>query len=870
MKKPRPFSRYIFMTLLVLESLTLVVVIGVLHAMLVRSMDREHEIETSAQIGDIRLFLKDRNEAVQTRLEEISANSGIKVALMLGMTDKVNELVATLYPPANGTTYYIRSRSNTWIPQPPEAHRFLNALAKKGTLPPGKHTPGTQPTISVSSRSILRKGEPMGQVISVYDLAADPYCQKVLKTRKNCALFKFKANGLIDINKGRRIAIPADQKIQLLSGAPKIQVAHTLIKPLAGFPKIYLGIDNLSFQAKKRSLLVKIIWLCLPLLGLALTASFMIIQKVTLPLNALSEDAMQIAQGSFDHYLDEKKIRHIEFLNVSQAFNKALMLIRYKKEKLQRLNQSLQDEIAERKQLTAALADSEAQFRSLQDNIPMGLFRSTLKGRLHYANPACLKIMGYHDLEEFKTINTNTLYETREDHLAAMRRLAKNEIIESMQVRMKRSDGTIFWALLHMKKVMDTRSGETYLDGTLQDISLQIKAENEKRQLEADLRQAQKMETIGTLAGGIAHDFNNLLASIMGFSELALEDSIPDSIQAENLKCVLIAGQRAADLVGQILTFARKTDTKREPIQAHLVIQEAMKLIRSTTPSTIMIHECIQSRSTIMAAPTQLHQVIINLCTNASHAMAESGGELTIQLSDVVLDATHVDPNRPVSTGPHIRLSVSDTGHGIRPDIKDRIFEPYFTTKTVGKGTGIGLSVVHGIVRSHGGFITLDSRPGEGTRFDIYLPIVDRKNIPQVMPETEIAGGKERILLVDDDELIMKMGHQMLEKLGYSVTSIFDSEQALDLFKNDSDHFDLVITDMTMPKLTGDRLAKAITAIRPETPVILYTGYSNRLDQLDINASGIRAVLSKPLVKNELADTIRTLLAPRQAHLSIQ
>jgi signal transduction histidine kinase/ActR/RegA family two-component response regulator len=422
---------------------------------------------------------------------------------------------------------------------------------------------------------------------------------------------------------------------------------------------------------------------------------------------------------------------------------------------------------------------------------------------------------------------------------------------------------------MSFKQVTDNHNRLIYLDGTIQDISQQIEAEKEKRELENQLRQSQKMETIGTLAGGIAHDFNNLLASIMGFSELALEDSQPDTIQHENLKCVLVAAQRAADLVGQILTFARQTDTEKAHIEMKHVLTEAIKLLRSTLPSTIRIVERVTSKSAVLAAPTQMHQVIVNLCSNASHAMQETGGVLAISLNDVELGATHINPSGPVKAGPFLKLTIADTGHGIAPEIKDRIFDPYYTTKKPGEGTGIGLSVVQGIVRSHGGFITVDSEAGQGATFNVFLPIIDREEMPQEISSNQVIGGNERILLVDDEVLVIQMGSQMLERLGYEVTSRTSSLEAFELFQKASHKFDLVITDMTMPELTGDRLAKMITNIRPEIPIILCTGYSNRLDRATIADAGIRAILYKPLVKTELANTIRNVLAEKNASLSL-
>jgi PAS domain S-box-containing protein len=859
MKRHRTFSSYIFGVLIILESLTLVVVVGVLHAMLVKSIDREFENKAGAQLAEFRLFLKDRHEQAQTRLDELSANNGIKVALLLGMADKAAEEVASLYPPSNGVSYYVRNLSGAIMPSP-DSHPFLNEMNDGDWATLSEKESLTRNTTTVFSRSIVRKDTQVGFAIGVYDLAGDQRLFHLLKTYKQNRLLYAIDDGLADTDSRDFIALNPEQKNILRMGERRLQVDHLLVMPLKGNQQVFLAADTRPLEAQKHKLLVNIVLLCLPLLGLTLAASFMILQKVTLPLNILVEDSRKITQGDTAHYLDENRIKHVEFLDLTQAFNKALTHIRQREEQLLQLNQSLHDEIAERKQLGDALAKSEKRLRSLQDNIPVGLFRSTASGRLLHANPAYLKIFGLDSLDTLRSVDAYDLYEHPPERDKILEHLNSAGTVNDWTVRMRRTDGSLFWALLHINKATNLNSLETYLDGTIQDISRRVEAENEKRDLEEQLRQSQKMETIGTLAGGIAHDFNNLLASIMGFSELALEDSQSGSLQYENLKCTLVAAQRAADLVGQILTFARQTDTEKTPIQVKHVVTEAIKLLRSTLPSTIKINEQIASKSAVLAAPTQLHQVIVNLCSNASHAMQESGGVLTIGLTDVELTATHVDPNRLVKAGPNIKLTIADSGHGIAPEIKDRIFDPYYTTKKPGEGTGIGLSVVQGIVRSHGGFITVDSEPGKGATFQVFLPIIDRKDIPQAMSSSRITGGSERILLVDDEHLVVQMGKQMLERMGYVVTSRVNSLEALELFEKASDQFDLVITDMTMPDLTGDRLAKRISEIRPDIPIILCTGYSNRLDHQNITNAGVREILYKPLVKTELANAIRDAL----------
>jgi nitrogen-specific signal transduction histidine kinase/CheY-like chemotaxis protein len=381
----------------------------------------------------------------------------------------------------------------------------------------------------------------------------------------------------------------------------------------------------------------------------------------------------------------------------------------------------------------------------------------------------------------------------------------------------------------------------------------------ERQRLEMQLRQAQKMEAIGTLAGGIAHDFNNILSAIIGFSELCLDEADPGGTLEENLREVLHASHRARDLVRQILAFSRQGETDRKPLQSGLVIKEALKLLRSTLPSTIEIDIQINSHSLIMGDPTQIHQIIMNLGANAADAMETNGGVLAVSLTDMVMD----DPaawDVHLAPGTYQRLSVADTGDGIAPEQLDAIFEPYFSTKPEGKGTGLGLSVVHGIVHSLEGGIRVRSAPGRGTTFDIFVPVMEFQAPEQRQNDKFLKGGRENVLFVDDEPQIAGMAKRHLEKLGYGVEIRTDSREALELFKKRHAEFDLVITDMTMPYMSGDRLAKELLKIAPRVPIILCTGFSTRVSEQRIAQLGIKAVAMKPLVRDELARLVRKVL----------
>jgi len=390
-----------------------------------------------------------------------------------------------------------------------------------------------------------------------------------------------------------------------------------------------------------------------------------------------------------------------------------------------------------------------------------------------------------------------------------------------------------------------------------------IKDITEKKQLQANLFQAQKMEAIGTLAGGIAHDFNNILGAILGYAEMVQEDCPTGSTMRNDINSVVEASHRAKELVKQILAFSRQAESEEIVLQPALIIKEAMKMLRASLPKTIDIQQEFDPEAgLILADPTQIHQIITNLCTNAFHAMEETGGTLNISLKSKELSLVDVVSEPHVQPGYFVEISVGDTGPGIAPEIMDKIFDPFFTTKEVGKGTGMGLAIIHGIAKKAGGFVSCKSTPGEGTTFHVYLP-VHAETVPlkaETTPLQIIETGIERILFIDDEEMLAEMGKTMLERLGYRVTVKTSSIEALATIQSQAKDFDLVITDHTMPGMTGSDLARRILQIRPGMPIILCTGFSNMISEEKARIYGIKGFAMKPLAKKDLASLIRKVL----------
>ena len=499
----------------------------------------------------------------------------------------------------------------------------------------------------------------------------------------------------------------------------------------------------------------------------------------------------------------------------------------------------------------ADLKQSEERYRRFFEEDITGDALSSVDGTLIDCNAAFACIFGYDSIDETKTVNVNDHYLDQADRRVLMEKLKKEKKLERIPLSMVHRDGHPLHCIANIVGHFDE-------DGNLTEISSYLLDDTKRVNLEADLRQAQKIEAIGTLAGGIAHDFNNILSGIMGYTEIALDKLPAASEPAGTLRKVLAATQRAKELVQQILTFSRQGESDPRPLKLAPVVKEVLKLIRATLPTTIDIRRQIDAHPIVVADPVQIHQVIMNLCTNAGHAM-KGGGTLTVTVSCKTLDEAFTGRYPEMVPGAFAHICVEDTGDGIPDAILGRVFDPFFTTKDKTGGTGLGLSVVHGIVTNLGGAVTIASGPG-GSRFDVYLPLTEEKAERKDKRQAAIPRGSESIVYIDDETFLVEIAAQMLESLGYRVTGFSDSSQALAYITENPDKVDLVVTDMTMPRLTGMTLARKLLETRPGLPIIIGTGFSETLSEEKALEMGIRGYLMKPILLSNLARMIRDIL----------
>lgn len=495
---------------------------------------------------------------------------------------------------------------------------------------------------------------------------------------------------------------------------------------------------------------------------------------------------------------------------------------------------------------------SEAKYRSIFENVVVGLYQTSPDGKVLTANPALVRMLGYDSLEELLAVDVpHDLYVDPADREKNLEILHRTGRLDGVELHLRRKDGQEIIVLEHARAIRDANGRILYYEGTLMDIT-------EKKALEQRLLQAQKMESIGTLAGGIAHDFNNLLQGILGYVSLALQNADQQSELHHYLQTIFHSAKRAADLTNQMLTFSRRREPRFEPTDVNQLVEESLRMLRRLIPTTIDIRTRLEKELwTVEADATQLQQVLVNLCVNARDAMPR-GGILTLETENRVISPQEAEHRMEAQAGRYIVLTVSDNGVGMTPEIRERIFEPFFTTKGVGEGTGLGLSVVYGIVRSHKGWINVYSEPGQGSVFRIYLPAAERAVAPPPSAPPSVARGKEGILVVDDEPIVLDLACHILEHYGYHTLKARDGEEAINIYRQRAKEIDLVLLDLTMPKLSGLECAKRLRALNPSVRLVLSSGYSAQAEQMP--NEGIHAFVPKPYSPEQLACVVREVL----------
>ena len=857
----KKFSKFLTLTLLGFIGLSLTIVVGSLYGLLSTTMRKEFSNELKVVQSELCMALQERFNLLETRVKEASLNNAIRVNLMLGVRSQLSELLETHHPFIKGAYFFIQEKGDSqFIPKIPDGYSSsIPSLIKIGQRKDFQNIKfqnhGNGIYTSLISCPIFRKDERLGTIYAIYDLSRDTQFWKRFKQNLNERLLIQSRGNLVDLHTARSVPVPSKIQRLFINGfeSPKVDLFQNCsFVGLKEFPGLFYGISSASLHHKKYALLIKLTVLCTSIFFLTLIVSFQLIKKISEPLESMAEQALTISQKPSRLFLHEKEIRYVEFQKLAQAFNQVLRNLLETQEELKKQNQKKLDASEELYRRTLEAAPDSITISRLED------------GCFQQVNHAFSKMTGY-SLEEAlgKTSFDLHLYNNPLDREQLVKEIHEKGEVNGLEIQFRKKDGTVLETLISIRTIQF--GDEECMITVASDITELKRAQEEKKKLETQLQHAQKMEAIGTLAGGIAHDFNNLLAVISGNVELAL-DTVPESNPARfNLDEIRTASWRARDVVRQLLSFARKTSYERKPIKIIPVIKESIQLLRATIPTTIEIRQNIKKdiNDTVLAEQTQIQQVLINLITNASHALGETGGIIEIEIQNIILKENSFSSTFDLIPGNYLKITVTDTGQGILPDVIDRIFDPYFTTKGIGKGSGMGLAVVHGIIKSHNGAISVESNIGKGTTFIILLPVIEKEAVEHAEPVELFPTGSERILFVDDEEAMTYVGKYRLEGLGYHVDTTTNPVEALELFHANHNQFDLVITDMTMPQMTGDRLVKEILKIRPDMPTILCTGFSENMDEKKAKEIGACQYIEKPFNRSVLASMVRKALDER-------
>ncbi len=591
-------------------------------------------------------------------------------------------------------------------------------------------------------------------------------------------------------------------------------------------------------------------------LGISIFLTYSVSRSVTRPLETLIKKLEGDSQGDFSVRMNYDAPD--ELGKLSTHFDRFM-------DRLQTYHDRLNNEINKTRKAQEALVENDLKLRGLFNQSFQYTGILSPNGILEEINQSALDFAG--------TENTDVLYKPAwetlwwADHAQAREKMKKavHRAMEGSLARLEISvplgEGEESHCDISIKPVFNNSGQIEFMILEGRDISALKLTEQERRQMAVQLEKAQKMEAIGTLAGGIAHDFNNILSSIFGYSQLAEMNLSNPEAAKKHIAQIVNGAQRAASLVQQILTFSRQTDFKKQPLKIHLILKEALKLLRSSIPTTIDIEVDISSKAMVLADATKMHQVIMNLCTNAYQSMVDTGGILSVALQEKKISQPVSIGVKTLFPGDYLEMSIKDTGHGMDKATLEKAFDPYFTTKEVGKGTGFGLTLVQAIVEEHEGLIHAESVPGKGSCFIIFLPTVqaeERPSLPRKNPLPE--NGTETVMVVDDEEAIRQLSRELLEDFGYRVFTFTNGEEALAAFEKSPELFDLVITDMTMPRMTGDDLARELNRIRKDIPIILCTGYNESISEAKALDMGIDKFLLKPIENNELLFQIRKIL----------
>lgn len=853
----RRFSTFLVRFLILFEGISLALVVGLLYGALSRTMTREFNSALQAEQAQVSLVLQDRFNQLETRLRELSLNNAVRVSLMLGVRGQLEEVLEKRFSRENGAVFLVENlETRAFVPGLPKDLELLrdylrNTRPEQDLIRVRFADFGSTP-LSVSTLPILRKSETLGYAHLVYDMTRDQQLWKRLESSLIHKLVFFRDDGPVDLRQGARLPPgqwPSFQELNREEGKALQSSGNVSMIQMKEFPGLYFVASSAPLKEKKQTLILLLLGLCvLVFLGTILVA-VVIGRKVNEPLEDLANQALDVARKPANVFLQREKGRYIEFQKLADAFNQVLVFLLEAQEKL-------------REKARLELHASEDRYRKTFETTPYSITISRQDdGRLLQVNEAFTRLSGYSQEEAVgRTVYDLDLIPRPGERERFVRIMQEQGEVENFEIQYRTKDGRILDTLLSARPLV--YDGQECLVAVVLDITERKHAEEETRHLEQQLRHSQKMEAVGTLAGGIAHDFNNLLLAVQGYADLLLlkrKEGDPGWVE---LKEIARAAQRASELTQQLLTFSRKVESKLKPLDLNHEIEQVHKLLQRTIPKMIDIELDLQDNlHTIYADAAQIEQAMMNLGLNARDAMPQ-GGTLRVETQNVRLTSENPCVSSDVGPGDYVRLSFMDTGCGMSEETLDHIFEPFYTTKETGKGTGLGLAMVYGIVKNHHGAIQCESSPGKGTTFDIYFPVMEKHVLqPGDMESMDrLIGGNEGILVVDDEKSIQALVERLLTLAGYRVKTARSGEEALELYKENPEAFDLVVLDLIMPGMGGARCMEELLRVDPDVRILLTSGYFKEDEPISDLRRKAKGFLPKPYDTKQILRTVRSVL----------
>jgi PAS domain S-box-containing protein len=833
-------------TFVVLVSLSVIVMLAALHRYFGKQVESEFYEKLLAQKGQVEIILKNRFSKIHAKLWDLGSDNIIRVTVMLGAKAQLIERVTQNYQPADGLYCFVEKiGESTLVPD-----RYSGLTKKIIDFALAENPYGdiledgdTTRVLWLFSTAVMHQTRRMGTAYIIYDMTQDNNLMATIHQTVDGDIAIIKSERLFSFSTGK--SWPLDSKLR-----EKISIKHEF-QPLSNkiIVSQFSGFENLYFQSSLESLINEkrkvTLWMALfsiVILAVSTVTSIFLGKKMVEPLREMTKKAIQISEGQKDLLFETSRKNFWEFIQLSQAFNYMLRNLKH--------------------------AEEHSRYKELFENVNDAVYILDRKGNILEANEAAFSRLGY-SRENFFKLNLTRLI-PQEDANTIIETLGKKTeaqhpikiILETCHYA---TDGNSIPVEIHSRAI--AYRGNNVILNVARDLSERIEAEEEKKQLEAQLTHAQKMEAIGTLAGGVAHDFNNLLMGIQGYISLMRLDTDPEDPNDKYLHGIEENVMSAANLTEQLLGFARKGKYTPRPTDLNMIVKKSARMFTRTRKEITVHRRCDESIWNVEVDQGQIEQVLINLYLNSWHAMPD-GGDLFIQTENIVLSNEYCKPYE-LSGGNYVKLSVTDTGIGMNQKTMDRIFEPFFTTKDVGKGTGLGLASAYGIIKNHNGIIRVYSEEGYGATFNIYLPASEAKDteVPEV--KSDLVKGSETILLIDDEEGPIMVEELMLKELGYMVLTARSGKEAIELYEANQETLALVALDMIMPEMSGKETYERLKEINPNVKVLLVSGYSLNKQIEKLISMGCNGFIQKPFDILQLSQKLREVLDADQQDLKI-